>query len=103
MSKDFALIIMVAKQAVSVKLCLQQAQPLAAYSSYFLTLRISLIDWVPSLSLTLIGTLMTRGEENSKRTQDILWYSGSVFVLKLCVYECISCRSGIKAALENIH
>lgn len=41
MSKGFALIIMVAKQAVSVKLCLQ---PLAAYSSYFLTLRITLID-----------------------------------------------------------
>lgn len=61
MSKDFVLIIMLAKHAVSVKWCLQQAQPLAAYSSYFLTLPISLIDWILSHPLTLIGSLMTRG------------------------------------------
>lgn len=66
MSTDFSLIIIPAKPAVLVKWCLQQAQPLTAYSSYFLTLPISLIDWLSSHSLTLIGSLMTKGRVKAK-------------------------------------
>lgn len=46
---------------------LQQTQPLAAWSSYFVTSPISLIDWNLSHFSPLIGSLMTLGRRAANR------------------------------------